>query len=317
LRPSWALAKYNLGINRLLQGDFAQGWGLYESRFNAPDLGQNFLEFPQPRWDGGELNGRRILLHTEQALGDAIQFIRYAPLVAQRGGKVMLQVQPELAGLFSQIPNIEQITIFGQPAPAFDVHCPLLSLPSIFATTIESIPAPIPYLSADAQQSRQWRDRLKNETRLKIGIVWAGRPTYQNDRTRSMALETLAPLNQVPDIALYSLQKGPAAEQLSRASFSVIDWTSELRDFTDTAALIDPLDLVISVDTAVAHLAGAMGKRVWLMLPFVPDWRWMLNRIDSPWYPTMRLFRQPNLGNWNAVVQEFVRALRELRINSP
>ena len=269
-------------------------------------------EFAQPPWDGSELNGKTVLLHAEQGLGDSIQFVRYVPMVRDRGGKVVLQCQPALSRLFTGLPGIDRVIKNGDPIPRFDAHCPLLSLPRAFGTTLDSIPASVPYLTADPAAALDWAKRLADRPGKKVGIVWAGRAGYVGDRTRSLSLTTLAPLACASGITWYSLQKGYAAAQISDApqGMELIDRTAELNDFADTAALIANLDLVISVDTAVAHLAGAMGKSVWTLLPYAPDWRWLLNRDDSPWYPTMRLFRQQRPGDWGEVIQRIAESLR-------
>ena len=225
--------------------------------------------------------------------------------------------------LFSQVPEIERIVDTNEPLPAFDVHCPLLSLPLAFRTDLDSIPAPVPYLRADRFLAEAWKTQLagiEGDTTLnikgrvpfssrKIGLAWAGAAIHVNDRNRSTTLKSFAPLAEIKNAAYFSLQKGPAAKQYPPAGLAIADFTSELNDFADTAALIENLDLVITVDTSVAHLAGAMGKPVWAVLPCNPDWRWMYDRTDSPWYPTMRLFRQCKLGDWAAVIGEVVRGL--------
>jgi len=252
------------------------------------------------------LNGRAILLHCEQGIGDAIQFIRYAPLVASRGGRVIIECPPGLTRLFQNSNNLGQIITKGKPLPLFDLQCPLMSLPLAFKTDLQSIPAAVPYLFPDPKLVETWGAKLKPSSgKRKIGLVWAGSPTFRIDRYRSMPISKLAALTFVKDADFYSLQKNSSAPpiDLSIAGIELIDLTAELNDFADTAALISNLDLVIGVDTAVVHLAGAMAKPVWLLVPFNPDWRWMLNRPDSPWYPTMRIFRQTKLGDWDSVMQ--------------
>lgn len=305
LNPEHAEVQCNLAMCLLLQGDFAGGWAGYEWRLRCSDSEFPMSRFSQPCWQGEELGGKTILLHSEQGLGDAIQFIRYASLVARRDGRVIVQCQRELIQLFKQLPDVTQWVATDEALPAFDVHCPLLSLPSVFGTILERIPAQSPPLRAAADRAEFWRIRLANHSgNLKVGLAWAGNPSHRNDRNRSMSSSLLAPLAQVPGVRLFSLQKGPAGQfgTVSR-DLPLVDYTGELHDFSETAALIDSLDLVISVDTVVAHLSGAMGKPVWLLLPFAPDWRWMLDRSDSPWYPSMRLFRQHRPGDWPDVVQ--------------
>jgi hypothetical protein len=254
-----------------------------------------------------------LLIHTEQGFGDAIQFIRYLQQVAARrgdSGKIILQCQPELQRLFQSFGEIDQLILRGEALPHFDVHCPLLTLPMVFGTTLESIPTNVPYLKADAELSSRWRERMPREG-LKVGIAWAGRSTHPNDHNRSTTFDTFAPLAQVDGVHLFSLQKRSDSSLIDLPSF-LSDWTDELHDFVDTAALIDNLDLVITIDSAVAHLAGAMGKPVWVLLPQFADWRWLLDRTDSPWYPTMRLFQQPTFGDWQSPMQNVVTDLQKL-----
>ncbi|HXE52803.1 MAG TPA: tetratricopeptide repeat-containing glycosyltransferase family protein, partial [Tepidisphaeraceae bacterium] len=318
LRPNFPDARWNLGLLLLMQGDFERGWPLYEARRQVTNFRfQTNLRGPQ--WEGfdkltpggSDLTGRTILLQSEQGFGDTIQFVRYAPLLARRGAQVMLQTGPELRRLLTGQCSVGQIISPGEPLPRFDFSSPLMTLPRILGTTINSVPAEIPYLRPDPSLVESWRRRV-SETgkRLKVGLTWAGRPTHPGDRARSIPSALLSPLNSIRDCQFFSLQKWkPAA--VDQAPLPMIDWTSELNDFADTAALLENLDLVITVDTAVAHLAGAMSRRVWVLLPFVPDWRWMLNRADSPWYPTMQLFRQPTPGNWDSVINNVCQALRK------
>jgi tetratricopeptide (TPR) repeat protein len=308
LRPDYALAHWNLGLLLLSLGDFERGWTEYEWRWRRAEYARHD-HFKKPRWDGKPLSGRRILLHTEQGFGDVIQFIRYLPRVVQSGGKVILACHSELRRLLSGMDGIEHWIDPGGTLPEYDFHCPLLSLPSVFQTTAATIPAQVPYLTADSDLSAAWRDRLARVDGKKVGLVWAGRPGHGNDRNRSLVLSQLSALGSVSGVSYISLQKGEAAKQVADG-LQLTDWTSNLNDFADTAALIARLDLVITVDTAVAHLAGALAKAVWVLLPFVPDWRWMLDRDDSPWYPTMRLFRQPALGDWRTPIARIVEALK-------
>jgi tetratricopeptide (TPR) repeat protein len=314
LKPDYGDAHFNLANLLLLQGDFAHGWREYEWRWRCKTFGRQRLEFVRPLWDGTALNGRTILLHAEQGIGDTIQFVRYASMVAARGGRVVLECQPPLLRLLQGLPGIEQVVIRSQPLPNFDLHCPMFSLPLAFETKVETIPATIPYLKAEDRLSQQWASRMASSNGLKIGIVWAGSPKHSNDRNRSLPFSCLAPLAEISGIEFYSLQKGEAARQASNQTegLQLIDYTAELNDFADTAALIANLDLIIAVDTAVAHLAGAMGKPAWVLVPYAPDWRWLLEREDSPWYPTVHLFRQPRIGNWQTPISEIARRLSEL-----
>lgn len=316
LKPDLAEAHFNLSLIYLVQGDVQRGWQEHEWRWQVvkPVLPEPL--FSQLMWDGGDLAGRRILLHPEGGYGDTIQFVRYAPLVAQRGGKVVLGCVAELRRLLETLEGVEELAITGSSMPRFDVHCPLLSLPRLLKTTLQNIPAQVPYLRADAAQSGRWRAKLPaGKEPLKVGLTWAGRPEFEDDRNRSIPLTHLAPLGQVEGVWFCSLQKGPGARQVDSlpAGFEVMDSSADLNDFADTAALIDNLDLVIAVDTAAAHLAGALAKPTWVLLPKVPDWRWMLNRQDTPWYPTMRLFRQERAGDWDTPIQRIAAALQSLR----
>lgn len=312
--PEHAEVQCNLAMCLLLKGEWESGWRAYEWRLKCDDGQGSSLNFAQPRWQGEAIGGRTILLHAEQGLGDAIQFIRYAGLVAGRQGRVIVQCQAELIELFKQLPEVAEWIATGDELPAFDVHCPLMSLPSVFGTTLGSIPPQSPRFRAAADRSEFWRARLASDSaKLKVGMVWAGNPKHRNDRNRSIEWSLLAPLAQVPDVQLFSLQKSPTWQTGSAGQDPPwLDYTEELHDFADTAALIENLDLVISVDTAVAHLVGSMGKPVWVLLPFAPDWRWMLNCSDSPWYPTMRLFRQDRPGDWPSVIDRVVTELTSL-----
>jgi len=306
-------AHSNLGLALLVQGDFLRGWEEYEWRWKVEAVASRRRNFTQPPWDGGPLDGRTLLLHTEQGFGDAIQFIRYVPRVASGDGNIIIACQPELQRLFQTMAPGFQVLTIGQTLPAFDIHRPLLSLPRIFSTDLGNIPRTVPYLHAAAAAAALWRERFAGlGSLLKVGLVWAGRPTHLNDRSRSLKLASLAPLAEVPGVRFISLQKGDAAAEAKAlpAVMELIDTEEDLKDFADTAALLANLDLVIAADTAVVHLAGAMGTPVWTLLPFAPDWRWLLDRSDSPWYPTMRLFRQPSIGDWASVIAEVREQLR-------
>ena len=301
IKPDFADAHWNLALVLLMGGDFEHGLAEYEWRRKIKSM-WTAPAFSQPQWSGEDLGGRTILLFPEQGSGDAIQFARYVPLVARRGGRVILTCRPELARLFQRLPGGAKVVINGQPIPPFDVQCSLVGLPRVFATDLNSIPAATPYLSADPALVEKWSQRLSpTDGRLRAGLAWAGNPAHQNDRNRSIQPQQLFPLTELSHVALYSLQKENSANQ-SPPPMKLIDFTSEMSDFADTAALIVNLDLVVTVDTAVAHLAAALGKPTWVLLPFVPDWRWLLDRQDSPWYPTMRLFRQPSGGQWGPII---------------
>jgi len=315
ISPSFAEAHWNIALLLLLQGDFEQGWREYEWRWRRKDFPSLWPKFLQPAWNGESLAGKTMLLHTEQGYGDAVQFVRYAPLLAERGSQVILLCQAPLARLMEHADGVDQVvSAITSPdeMPPFDVHCPMLSLPFHFGTRVESIPADLPYLRADAALLHKWGERVGPAVGpLKVGLSWAGSPTNKNDRYRSVTLEQLTPLARA-GATFYSLQKGPASSQAAQAplGMELIDLTGELQDFADTAALICNLDLVITVDTAVAHLAGAMGKPAWVLIASEQDWRWLLKRDDTPWYPTLRLFRQSTPGDWPEVIERVAQALK-------
>ena len=313
LNPEFADAHVNLAFALLLAGQFEEGWKEYEWRWKLKNRSR--YDFPQPVWEGADLSGRTILLYAEQGFGDTILFIRYASLVATRGAKVIVECQNELKSLMSRVEGVKQIITHDDKLPEFDTHCPLLSLPMVFETELTNIPADIPYINADPRICRKWREKLQTDTSIqKIGLVWSGNPNFKRDRLRSCDLIVFAPLAEIQGASYYSLQKGEAAQQIKNPpeGLKIIDLTADINDFEDTAGLIENLDLVISVDTSVAHLVGALGKPVWTLVPFAPDWRWLLDRSDSPWYPTMRIFRQPSPGDWMAVIKEIFAELIKL-----
>jgi tetratricopeptide (TPR) repeat protein len=319
LRPDLAGAHNNEALCRLLIGDYERGWQQHEWRWQTDQLASERRDFPQPLWlGGGELAGRTILLHAEQGFGDTLQFCRYVPLVAARGARVILEVQRPLQTVMHTLAGAAQVVSRGEPVPAFDLHCPLLSLPLALRTQLDTIPARTPYLGAPENKVRAWRDRLGGHEKPRIGLVWAGNPRKELancnriDALRSMEFAQLAPLLEVSDCEFYSLQKGDdAVTQLRDSTLRrhVVDWTDDLHDFSDTAALIENLDLVIAVDTAVAHLAGALNKPIWLLNRYNTCWRWLLDREHSPWYPTARLFRQDASRQWDGVVMRVRAAL--------
>ena len=311
-KPNLGDAHMNLSTVLLLTENFEEGWREYEWRFRIKD--STSRTFQQTRWDGLPLNGRSILVHAEQGFGDTIQYIRYLPAVQSLGGYVIFECQKPLYRLLKSCAGIDEIierTSTCEPLAQFDVHIPLLSLPGIFGTTLDNIPSEVPYISVDPKLVTQWRMRLNNNDDFKIGIVWAGSPKHKKDRKRSCSLADFAPLAEIPGVVFYSLQKGPASKEALNPpeGMNLINLENDLNDFTDTAAVIVNLDLVISVDTAVAHLAGAIGKPVWALLHFAPDWRWLLKRNDSPWYPTLRLFRQTKIDYWDRVFEKIKEAL--------
>ena len=309
LRPDSAEATANLGLIHLLQGDLSLGWAEYESREKV-GIGDD-RRLVQRRWKGEAFGGERILLYAEQGLGDTLQFVRYVPLVAARGGQIVLEVQPELRRLLAGTDGASYVVSRGETLPEFTWQCPLVSLPLAFGTELNTIPAKVPYVCPDPPQVAAWQKRLQGNTR-RIGLAWDGNPSMHRDRLRSIPLEQLVPLMNVPCTTFYSLQLGPGREQVIQIPDArIVDLAADLKDFADTAAIVANLDLVISVDTSVAHLAGAMGKPVWILLNKGCDWRWLLEREDSPWYPTARLFRQTTAGEWQEVVNQIEHALRQ------
>jgi FkbM family methyltransferase len=320
-RPDYADANFACGVTWLLLGNFERGWPGYEWRAHCqPDLPR--WSFRQPRWDSTPLGGRPILLYVEQGLGDTLQFIRYVPLVRERGGRVTVCCPPEAVPLLASCQGIEQL-LTEVPSDWPATYASLLSLPGIFGTTLATIPANVPYLAVDLPRVERWhqqldslsaRGRKDNESRsLNIGIAWQGNPKHKQDRQRSLPLTRFESLARLPGVQLFSLQVGPGAEQLADLGdrFPITDLGSrfDATSLLDVAAAVKALDLVISVDSAMGHLAGALGIPVWVLLPYVPDWRWLLEREDSPWYPTMRLFRQKGLGDWDGVFERLVAAL--------
>ena len=303
IAPDFANAHWNLALNLLLQGRYNEGWTEYEWRWQKPDFTSPCRHTDIPLWDGSPLHDRTILLHAEQGFGDAIQFVRYVPLVASCGGNILLECHPQLVSLFQGIKGIPSVVAFGEHIPACDCQAPFLTLPRIFGTTLENIPASL-YLPVPTERLEKWHQRTAPYSGPRVGIVWAGSSIHRNDNFRSMPLAFLSSLAKFTDIKFFSLQMGDAKYQLGLSPLAehVVDLTDQICDFADTAALIEQLDLVICVDTAVAHLAGTLGKPVHLMLPFAPDWRWLLERNDSPWYPTMRIFRQKQPGDWVEVM---------------
>ena len=309
-----ALARFNLSSHLLLAGNFAEGWSWYERRLELRQFTGKPRIFPQPRWRGEPLASASIFLHAEQGLGDTLQFARYALLLAEQGAQVTLEVQSPLGPLLRTLHPAVHIQVKGEEAmPVTDWHCPLLSLPYILGTDLSNIPATVPYLQAEAAKARQWAKRLHTHD-LRVGVVWSGNPEHTRDRLRSIPFDQFFQVLQTGQTRFYSLQKGPAAEQARTAGSAVAlnDLDPYLLDFTDTAAVIANLDLVITVDTAVAHLAGTMGKPVWILLAHAPDWRWLKERSDSPWYPTATLFRQTSSGNWTSVLDKVTTALQSL-----
>lgn len=316
-RPQDAGLHWNLGFARLMAGDYARGWPEFDWRRHDDRAEPPWRRFAQPTWRGEPLNGRTILLYAEQGLGDTLQFLRYVPLVAARGGRVVLEVQRPLQPLLEPTPGVEgaaQVIARGDPLPPFDLECPLMSLPRAFATVVDGVPADIPFLRPDPQRAARWRDRLGAHGAMRVGLVWAGNPRFPGDEERSPRLAGLRGLLDVRGCRFYGLQMGPGRAGLADAVLpdSFTDLGPEIGDFADTAAIMANLDLVVSSCTGPAHLAGALGVPLWLALPFSPDWRWLTDRDDSPWYPTARLFRQPAPGDWPSVAGHMAAELAAL-----
>jgi len=313
INPDYATVHWNQSLCRLTQGDFARGWEQYEWRWKCSAFRFSAHEYSRPLWLGKEnISGKTILLHAEQGLGDTIQFARYAQTVEQAGATAILEVQPALKSLLSGIAGAHAVVGEGDALPAHDYHCPLLSLPLAFNARLETIPPAIPYLRPSTAAVNKWKSRLGRRHLPRVGIVGSGSLTHPNDRNRSIELGRLAALAGL-GVQLISLQREvrPAEASVLAANDQVAYFGAELQDFSDTSALVSLMDVVISVDTAVAHLAGAMGKPVWILLPFAADWRWLVDRDDSPWYPTARLFRQPRIADWDSVIGRVRQQLQE------
>ncbi len=314
-KPDLAEAKMERSHSRLVKGDFKKGFLEYESRWETPQLESVKLRSPGPLWLGEEdLTGKTILLWAEQGFGDTIQFMRYVPLVAQTAGSTILRVPTVLLSLAKTLDCRASVIALGDELPPHDFNCPLMSLPLAFGTTLESIPADVPYVSGETGQVEKWRNQLGPRTRPRIGLVWAGRRREPVNRTRDMGLETFGPLMRL-DIEIISLQKEIPDQdrQVLEATPEINRLGEKLSDFGDTAALIENLDMIITVDTVIAHLAGALGKPVWIMLRHSGEWRWLLDRRDSPWYPSARLFRQKSPGDWAGVVSDITQELQALQ----
>ncbi|MGD0389260.1 MAG: tetratricopeptide repeat protein [Tepidisphaeraceae bacterium] len=309
--PDYAGGRWNYARALLALGRFSEGWEEFDSRLRIPHLRLN-RGFSQPQWDGSDPAGKTILLFTEGGFGDALHFIRLVPLVTARGGRWLLECQPELVTLFEKTPGVERIIPRGQPLPQFDLQLPLQGLPRVLKITLQNIPNQVPYLNLPADRVERWAARLAGETRLRVGLAWAGSKGDKRDyRTRS--IDVFAPLADVEGVKFFSLQKGDGCEQSPPAGMDLADFTGELSDFADIAALVRNLDLVVTVDTSIAHLAGALARPVWVLIPFLADFRWLHKRSDSPWYPTMRLFRQPVADDWATPIVQMVQALREFQ----
>jgi tetratricopeptide (TPR) repeat protein len=312
LRPEWGEARWNRTLTHLVLGDFERGWAEFDCRNQIEPPSSR--TFPGERWSGEDIRGKTILLNYEMGLGDSINFVRYASWVAQRAGRVIVEMQEPLRELCESVAGVDQVVCIqrDQPFVHYDLHCSLMRLPELYRSDPATMPRTVPYLRPSGARLDKWQKTVGARAgKFRVGLVWAGSPEHQNDRQRSIALASLASLAAVPDVEFYSLQRGHAAGQAMTPppGMGLIDHSDEFDNMADTAALIEQLDLVISVDTSVAHLAGALGKPVWVLLAYVPDWRWMLDREDTPWYPTMRLFRQPAIGDWSMPIRQIAREL--------
>ena len=306
---------FDLAETLLLSGDFDRGWREYRFRYRMEHTRVLARTVQPPRWDGRPLAGRTLLIHDEQGYGDALQFLRLVPEARRRSGaQVVLEVMPELLPLARRLHGYDQIIGRGALPPRFDQHCELLSLPLALKLQLADLPGPMPYLAADPERVARWRQRLAAVPRPWVALVWAGRAAHPNDHNRSLRLADLAPLAR-PDIRFLALQKGPAAAEAATppAGMSLLSLDKEIADFEDSAAILTLADLLITVDSSPAHLAGALGRPAWVLLPFVPDWRWLTEREDSPWYPSLRLFRQSARADWSGAIARLAGALEQWR----
>jgi tetratricopeptide (TPR) repeat protein len=312
LSAGYAEAYWNKSLALLTNGEFDLGWQLYEWRSKNEETSKHKRNFSQPLWLGQEdIEGQTILLHAEQGIGDAIQFSRYAALVKARGARVLMEVHHALHGLFEEMDGVDELFSKGEALPAFDYHCPLLSLPLAFKTMLSSIPSSSPYLACKTEKYDEWAQSLGERKRPRVGLVWSGSHEHQNDHNRTVALKNMLAL--LPQEFEYvSLQKELRdVDKEVLAASTIKHYGEDLRDFSDTAALCELMDVVVSVDTSVAHLAAAIGKATWVLLPFAPDWRWLLDRQDSPWYASVKLYRQDQSRSWDKVLQRVGEDLRE------
>ena len=313
--PSYPHAHFGLGLSLLLSGQLLAGWQEYEWRWRLPTDEVGVREFTEPTWQGEDLHGKTIYCYAEQGLGDSIQFIRFIPGLKAKGAKTIVECQRALIELFSTMPEIDELVASGQTeVPRFDYQCSFLGLPGRFQTTEASIPNLTPYLQVLPAYEEKWRRRFDNiKKKKKVALVWAGSKVHRNDKNRSSLLAAWAPLFSFQSIQFISLQVSERADELNafKQADNIIDLRDEISNFADTAAILAQCDLLLSVDTSVAHLAGALGLPVWMLIPFAPDWRWMLDRTDSPWYPSMRIFRQDNVNDWDNLIQRVSSALED------
>lgn len=311
LDPDFAQAHFNMASLHLLHGRFEEGWSEYAWRWKLPSPPAPGLN--SPLWDGKPTAGA-LLVQTEQGLGDTLQFIRYVPKLKSVAGRIIVQCEAALASILARMPAVDQVVVRGQPLPEHEAHVPMLGLPPIFETRLTTIPAEVPYLSADPARASRWQAELAGERALRVGIVWRGNPHHRLDVLRSFAATYFVPLARIDGVRLYSLQKGAGSEQLAElpSELGIVNLAERITDLDDTAAILEHLDLLITCDSAPTHLAGALARPVWVPLPYSPDWRWLLEREDSPWYPTMRLFRQDDSCRWEPVFERIASELSAL-----
>ena len=314
IRPDYSNAYWNKSLALLLNGDLLRGWELYEWRWSYKNSKIKERKFPQPRWCGELLSGKKILLHSEQGFGDSFQFCRYVTLLSNLGAFVILEAEKPLAEVLKNVSGVAGFFIKGEPLPEFDYHCPLMSLPLIFKTDLNSIPSSLKYLSVEADKLFFWQNKLPKKEKIRVGLVWSGNEEHANDLSRSIPLSDL--IEKLPQGYEYvSLQKFVRNNDRKtlEENTKILHYGDSLLDFSDTAALCELMDVIISVDTSVAHLSAALGKRTWIMLPFIPDWRWLLDREDSPWYPSVKLFRQNSIDDWDSVFLQIKVSLLNLK----
>ncbi|TDT01640.1 glycosyl transferase family 8 [Erwinia rhapontici] len=313
--PGDVSVRFDLSEMLLLQGEFTRGWREYRFRYRLDNTRMLERHIAKPRWEGQSVQGKTLLIHDEQGYGDTFQFLRLVQQAQERSGAhVVLEVNPEAYHLARGVSGYHQLMVRGTLPPPFDFHCELMSLPAALGLQLSHLPGKMPYLFADPARVEKWRVRLADLPRPLVGLVWAGRPTHANDKRRSLTLSELAPL-ALEGITFLALQKGPAAEQAATPppGMSLLSLSDEIHDFDDTAAILCVIDTLVSVDSSPVHLAGALGRPAWVLLPFQHDWRWLQQREDSPWYPGMRLFRQPASGQWHTVLQNVAIALKTLK----
>ncbi len=313
LSPDFAEPRANLGYVYLMRGRFREGWEGYAWRGKVRGEALARRTYPQPAWDGGDVTGQTVFVYPEQGLGDIVQFSRYTALLKARGARVVMEVPNQLHELLKTLPDVDQFSLQNTPPPEFDFHVSIMDLPQLFETTLETIPDMQGYVKADELRIDAWKDRLGPKSgNLRVGLVWSGNPKHTNDHNRSLPLEYVRPFVEMEGVAVYSLQVGKNGEAQALFGGAITDLAPQLTSFAETAAVMMNLDLVISVDTSPLHVAGALGVPTWGLIPFIPDWRWLLERDDSPWYPSMRLFRQDATKDWRPVVNNCVEALQDL-----